>query len=367
MDQSKIVDINAPREYVWGNCSCSRVSSREPGRTNPNFIRREHSRSCGAGVIRAPFPPLRGATVARCSTRRCLEVIASASPSTALLAAMPWAGWLYSAGPDAAPPQHRSRGRAIDRVAADFERGLYAACNSEKGAGGSLARQNDRDRREEVFELTGEKILASFGKHADMFFRLPRSALPRCPAAYRRVLFRASESQRRDDPERLGWLRMRSTESQTVRYDAAVARASLDSRISSTFPAAHVLVYVVRCRPPRVRFRDRRELSTPAPETPALRVSACRARMRGKGCARICVRQRACAPSAGPAYAARVLRTRHTSRRKQPGSAELFALSGAAITNGRGARAHPRRIVRWTALRPPCLLRRYVVATVVHR
>src|SRR5204863_9061054 len=122
-----------------------------------------------------PFPvPVGGSGCTLVDAVDAVETIASASPSTALLAAMPigLAG-VFSAGPDVAPAEHR-RGwsEQIDRVAADYRAGmLYAACNSEKGAGGSLdATRTVARRRNGSFELTGEKILASFGRHAGMFF-----------------------------------------------------------------------------------------------------------------------------------------------------------------------------------------------------
>ena len=128
-----------------------------------------------AGVIRAPFPAAAGGFgCTLLDTVDAVEVIASASPSTALLAAMPigLAG-AYSAGTDVAPSEYRRLWtEQIERVAADYRAGaLYAACNSERGAGGSLAAtKTTAEQRDGRFELTGEKILASFGRHADMFF-----------------------------------------------------------------------------------------------------------------------------------------------------------------------------------------------------
>ena len=75
-----------------------------------------------AGVIRAPFPTAAGGSgCTLLDAVDAVEVIASASPSTALLAAMPigLAG-VHAAGPDAAPPSHRRMwAEQIERVAAD--------------------------------------------------------------------------------------------------------------------------------------------------------------------------------------------------------------------------------------------------------
>ncbi len=102
------------------------------------------------------------------------EALASASPSTALLASMPLGlAGIYGLGVDVAPDAARDAwSDQIDRVAADYRKGLlYAACNSEKGAGGSLAATKTTARRADdgAFRLSGEKILASSGGHASTF------------------------------------------------------------------------------------------------------------------------------------------------------------------------------------------------------
>ena len=60
--------------------------------------------------------------------------------------------------------------RLAQRDTADSEH--YLACNSEKGAGGSLAATKTiAERRDGRFALTGEKILASFSGHAGRLAR----------------------------------------------------------------------------------------------------------------------------------------------------------------------------------------------------
>src|SRR5262245_39734893 len=62
-----------------------------------------------AGVMRAPFPvELGGDGCTLVDAVETIETIASAAPSTALLAAMPLGlAGVYSIGPDAAPAEHR--------------------------------------------------------------------------------------------------------------------------------------------------------------------------------------------------------------------------------------------------------------------
>ncbi|HLM71684.1 MAG TPA: acyl-CoA dehydrogenase family protein, partial [Polyangiaceae bacterium] len=100
--------------------------------------------------------------------------IAEASPSLALLVSMPigLAGVLAGAGA-AVREQHRAAFvEQVARIAEEYRAGrIFAACNSEKGAGGAIAATKTSARRAagEIY-LTGEKILASFGQHADVFF-----------------------------------------------------------------------------------------------------------------------------------------------------------------------------------------------------
>src|SRR5947207_2522243 len=95
-----------------------------------------------AGVISSPLPVElggRGTSVAELA--QAIELIAAASPSTALLVSMPLGlAGIYGISREVAPVEARAAWQSqIEHVAADYRAGkIYAACNSEKGAGGSL-------------------------------------------------------------------------------------------------------------------------------------------------------------------------------------------------------------------------------------
>ena len=316
-----------------------------------------------AGVIRAPFPAAAGGVgCTLLDAVDAIEAIAAASPSTALLAAMPigLAG-VYSAGPDTAPPAHRQTwADQIDRVAADYRNGaLYAACNSEKGAGGSLAAtRTTAEQRDGRFELTGEKILASFGRHADMFFstaKVDPAQLPGCGVVeFFLVRPTAPGVEILNDWDGFG---MRSTESHTVRYAAAPAEDVMG--FPNFIEVVQPLTYwfaLFSAIPLGCASAIRRELSTPAPESPALRLRLADAQMREEALrAYLHETARAWRPGAGPAYAARVLRTKtYVTQEATKLSAELFALSGGRhyTRDGRLARTLAASFAG-TALRPP--------------
>ena len=316
-----------------------------------------------AAVIRAPFPnAVGGSGCTLLDAVDAIETIASASPSTALLAAMPLGlAGVYSAGPDAAPPEHRRAwAEQIDRVAADYRAGmLYAACNSEKGAGGSLdATKTIARRRNGTFELTGEKILASFGQHAGMFFSTAKVDKADLPGAGVVEFFfvrpTATGVHIMNDWDGFG---MRSTESHTVRYTSAAAEEILG--FPNFIEIVQPLTYwfaLFAAIPLGCASAIRRELSTPAPESPALRLRLSEARMREEA-ARAYLHEtaREWRPGAGPAYAARTLRTKtYVTQEMTRLCAELFALSGGRHykRDGRLARTLAASFAG-TALRPP--------------
>ncbi len=127
------------------------------------------------GLFSAPFPrELGGAGLDLPSAVVAIEALSAASPSLGLLASMPvgLAGVLTASAPalpEALRPAFREQ---VARVAGDYGAGgICAACNSEKGAGGSIDAIRTVARRDgEGYRLTGEKILASFGQHATTFF-----------------------------------------------------------------------------------------------------------------------------------------------------------------------------------------------------
>jgi alkylation response protein AidB-like acyl-CoA dehydrogenase len=310
-----------------------------------------------AGVIRAPFPVTAGGVgCTLLDAVDAVEVIAAASPSTALLAVMPMGlAGVYSLGPDVAPPAHREAWAGqIERLAADYRAGvLYAACNSERGAGGSLAAtKTTAQQRDGRFELTGEKILASFGRHADMFFstaKVDPSDMPGCGVVeffFVRPTARGVEIL--DDWDGFG---MRSTESQTVRYEAAPAEgiAGFPNFIETVQPLSYWFT-LFSAIPLGCAAAIRRELSTPAPESPALRLRFTDAQMREEA-----LRAYLHETAAGPAFAARVLRTKtYVTQEATRLCAELFALGGGRHykRDGRLARTLAASFAG-TALRPP--------------
>jgi alkylation response protein AidB-like acyl-CoA dehydrogenase len=316
-----------------------------------------------AGVIRAPFPAAEGGSdCTLLDAVDAVEVIASASPSTALLAAMPLGlAGVYSIGPDAAPPaEHRRWAEQIARVAADYRAGaLYAACNSEKGAGGSLAAtKTTAQRREGHFELTGEKILASFGRHADMFFSTAKvnpSEMPGCGVVEFFLVRPAARGvEILDDWNGFG---MRSTESQTVRYTAAPAEGivGFPNFIETIQPLSYWFALFAAI-PLGCAAAIRRELATPAPESSTLRLRFADAQMREEALrAYLHETARAWRPAAGPAYAARVLRAKtYVTQEATKLCGELFALGGGRhyTRDGRLARLLAASFAG-TALRPP--------------
>jgi alkylation response protein AidB-like acyl-CoA dehydrogenase len=319
-----------------------------------------------AGVIRAPFAiSVGGGGCALVDAVDAIETIASASPSTALLAAMPigLAG-AYSAGPDVAPSEHRRAwAEQIDRVAADYRAGtLYAACNSEKGAGGSLeAIRTVAIRRNGAFELTGEKILASFGRNAGMFFSTAKVDPSQLPGAgvveFFLVRPGAPGVDILNDWNGFG---MRSTESHTVRYAAAPAEGIMG--FPNFIEIVQPLTYwfaLFSAIPLGCAAAIRRVLSTPAPESPALRMRLSDAQMREEALrAYLHDTARQWRPGAGPVYAARALRTKtYVTQEATRLCGELFALSGGRhyTRDGRLARTLAASFAG-TALRPPLAL-----------
>jgi alkylation response protein AidB-like acyl-CoA dehydrogenase len=316
-----------------------------------------------AGVLRAPFSVAAGGSGSTLlDAVDAVEAIASASPSTALLAAMPLGlAGVYSAGPDVAPAAHRRMwADQIDRVAADYRKGaLYAACNSEKGAGGSLAATRTMaERRDGGFHLTGEKILASFGRHADMFFSTAKVDPAQLAGAGVVEFFfvrpTAAGVEILDDWDGFG---MRSTESHTVRYAAAPAAdvVGFPNFIEIVEPLTYWFALFAAI-PLGCAAAMRRELSTPTPESQALRLRLADAHMREEGLrAYLHETARAWHAGAGPDYAARALRTKtFVTQEATKLSAELFALSGGRHyrRDGRLARTLAASFAG-TALRPP--------------
>lgn len=321
----------------------------------------------GAHVFAAPFAPaLGGRGISLAEAVSIVESIAEVCPGTALLTSMPLglAGAL-AAAVDVAPAVHRDAAvLQLEAIAADYRAGkIYAACNSEKGAGGSLAATKTIAKRDAsgAFSLTGEKILASFGRHADVFFSTAKVAPEDLPGAgiveFFLVPTRSDGVTLLDDWNGFG---MRGTESHTVRYDSARATAPLGfpGFIESARPLEYWFCLFAAVPLGCVRSMLR-ALGSPAPASPALRLRLTEAQMRYEA-ARAYLLESASSYRAGgdAAYRARVLRTKtFVTQEAERLCADLFALGGGRhyVRGGRlsGAMAD---VFAGTALRPPLTL-----------
>jgi len=316
-----------------------------------------------AGVSLAPLPKhLGGEAATLLDAVRAVEAVATASPSLALLLSMPLGlAGIYALGPEVAPAEHRAAWAAqIDEVAANYRAGhIYAACNSERGAGGSLAATKTVATRDaEGFRITGEKILASSGTYAQHFFstaKVQPEDLPGCGIV--EFFFVAPDAQGvrvMGDWDGFG---MRSTESHTVSYEDAPVEALMG--FPNFLAAVQPLQYffcLFAAIPLGCAASILSELSDPPPTSPALRVRLSDARMRLEAMrAYLHEAARAWRPAAGPEYAAQVLRTKtYVSQEATKLAAELFALSGGRHyrRDGKLARTLADSFAG-TALRPP--------------
>lgn len=320
-----------------------------------------------AGVIGAPFAnELGGSDSTLGESVADIEAIASVSPSLALIAAMPlgFAG-IFGLGTDVAPEEHRpSFADQIDRVAADYrDKRIYAACNSEKGAGGSLdatktAVVMDRDGH---FLITGEKILASSGTNASIFVSTAK-VKPEDLAGTGIVEFFLIDTDAPgveilDDWDGFG---MRSTESQTVLFDSAPTRELMGFpdfiNVVEPLPYFYCLFAAIPLGCAKAILEA---IGTPTPQSPALRLRLSEAVMRYEAMrAYLLDTAVQFRPSAGPEYAARVLRTKtYVSQEATKLCAELFALGGGR--NYRRSSSVARALAdsfAGTALRPPLAL-----------
>lgn len=290
------------------------------------------------GVVSAPLPAELGGsgwTLADCVA--AVEDIATASPSTALLAAMPMGlAGVYAPGEEAAPEAHRAAWHEErEWLAAQYlAHRIFAACNSERGAGGSLEATTTFAERdgEGRFRLTGEKILASFGEHADYFFstaKVDSGDLPGCGVV--EFFFVPSDAPGVDVLGDWDGFGMRKTESHSVMYDRAAAErmCGFPDFIAAMQPLT--FWYGLFAAIPLGCLRSiLRAVGEPAPASPAVRLRVSEAVMRYEALrAYLHETARAWRPAAGPDYAARMLRTKTLVTQESTRlCAELFALSG---------------------------------------
>ncbi len=320
----------------------------------------------GAGLPQSPFTSALGGVGASLrESVTAIELLATASPSAALIISMPLglAGVLAS---DASPGGDAATGfRAqAERIAADFRlQRVYAACNSEKGAGGSLAATKTVAKRigDGGFAVTGEKILASSGRFAHMFFSTAKAAPEELPGTgvveFFFVPAHAKGVEIADDWDGFG---MRSTESQTVRYDEAPVTEILGFPnfidVMQPVPYWYCLFAAIPLGCARALLEG---MGRPAPASPALRSRLSDARMKYESLrAYLLETADGWRPAAGPEYGARVLRTKtYVSQEATTLCAQLFALGGGRHyrRSGRLARTFADSFAG-TALRPPLSL-----------
>ena len=212
-----------------------------------------------------------------------------------------------------------------------------------------------------VFRLTGEKILATSGRFATHFFstaKVDPADLPR--AGVVEFFFVSTHAPGVEILEDWDGFGMRSTESQTVRYTGA--RVTDLMGFPNLIEVLQPLQYwycLFAAIPLGCAWAVLRELSIPAPQSPALNLRLAEATMRLEALTayldQVASEWR---PGAGAAYAGRVLRMKtYVTQESTKLCAELFALAG-----GR----HYRRTSRvanlladafaGTALRPPLSL-----------
>jgi alkylation response protein AidB-like acyl-CoA dehydrogenase len=320
-----------------------------------------------AGIIAGPFSDdLGGRGMKLVEAVSVLETIACASPSVALIASMPLGlAGIYGLGNEIAPDAHRSAfAEQTARVAADYRAGcVYAACNSEKGAGGSLAATQTMAARQSdgAFVLSGEKILASAGRNAATFFSTAKVSADELPGAGVVEFFLvdvASEGvEILDDWDGFG---MRPTESHTVRYNKARAReiVGFPNFVNLVQPLEYWFCLFAAI-PLGCAKAILRAIASPTPQSPALRLRLAEATMRYEAM-RAYLLQTAGGfrAGAGAAYAARVLRTKtYVTQEATKLCAELFSLGGGR--NYRRTSPVARMLAdsfAGTSLRPPLTL-----------
>jgi alkylation response protein AidB-like acyl-CoA dehydrogenase len=319
-----------------------------------------------AGALLAPFPrALGGAEAPLTDMVAVTRAVAEASPSTALIASMP-IGFAGVCGMDgsAMPEEHRKSWEGQrEKVASEARAGkLYAACNSEKGAGGSLKETKTTCERGEdgVYRLSGDKILASSGRFADYFFSTARLPVPEGEEPQVEFFVLRTGAPGVEIMQDWDGFGMRSTESQSVRYTGAPAEYMMGypGFIDGVQPLPYWFCLFAAI-PLGCATSILRTLATPAPQSPALRLRFSDALTRIEALsAYLDATAARWRPAAGAAYAQRVLRTKtYVTQESTKLCAELFALSGGRHYSRKSAVARALAdSFAGTALRPPLAL-----------
>lgn len=320
-----------------------------------------------ASIPQAPLSIALGGEGATCrQASEAIEAIATASPSLALITSMPLglAGCLTLGGEGPDQDWTRRWHANIESIAGDYRAGkVYAACNSEKGAGGSLAATRTVAKRDGSgnFRISGEKILATSGEHASVFFstaKVDPSELPGTGVV--EFFFIDTKAQGVTIASDWNGFGMRSTESQSVHYDSAPVASMMG------FPNYLAVVQPVQywyCLFAAIPLGCAKSildtLSTPAPQSPALRMRLTEAQMRYESLRAYLLETAAeFRGSAGAAYANKVLRMKtFVTQEATKLSAEMFALSGGRHYSRSSAVARAfADSFAGTALRPPLAL-----------
>lgn len=319
------------------------------------------------GLPSAPFAKaLGGSGCSLPEATKLLEKLAGSSASAALVIAMPLGlAGVYDAIVPVVPDEHREPFlRQLELVASDFAAGrIYAACNSERGAGGSLAATKTfvEQADDGTIRISGEKILASSGRDAYRFFstaQVPPGIIDGGAAVeFFLVPTTAPGVNVIEDWDGFG---MRSTASHTVRYSQAPVDALMGFpnllAVAQPLQYFYVLFAAVSLGAAGAMLRA---LGEPAPSSPALRQRLVEASMRYESLRAYLLETASLfRPAAGPSYAARVLRTKtFVTQEATKLAAELFALSGGR--HYRRSSAVARALAdgfAGTALRPPLQL-----------
>jgi alkylation response protein AidB-like acyl-CoA dehydrogenase len=240
-----------------------------------------------SGLLMAPFPQhVGGAAVSLLDAVKITETVAKHSPGTALMLSMPLGlAVMYGMPIELIPERDRARWSGqVESVASDFRAGKwYAACNSEKGAGGSLAATKTTACLDQgIWRVTGDKILATTGKHADYFFSSAKVTQDDLPGAGVVEMFYVKTNAPgvaiAEDWNGFG---MRQTESQSVRYDDAPAEEYMGYPDFLESMAPFGLWY---CLFPAVSLGCAasilEQIATPAPQSSAMRLRLAEAQMR---------------------------------------------------------------------------------------
>ena len=241
-----------------------------------------------SGIVRWPLPAaLGGRGIALTDAVRATEILAQHSPSTALLTVMPLGlAGVYALGSEAAPEQHRNGVVSADRRGrGGVSRGTMVRRVQLGEGGGRLAGRNEDGRVEghgRRWRLTGEKILASSGSHADYFFSTGKVTQEDLPGAgvveFFFVRVDAAGVKILDDWDGFG---MRPTESQSVVYeDAPCAMLMGFPNFIEVVQPLQYWFCLFAAIPLGCAASMLSALATPAPSSPALRLRFADAQMR---------------------------------------------------------------------------------------